>query len=101
MDDYQKWLAAAADIAQDIEYLRASLQKQDLQQLEIALAVYRKNAEIGVPWPSPDDLYCIRTRPRGQTYEFPPKCAWISNSRAKGFPAGGRNVEAKSSYRRR
>lgn len=65
MDDYQKWLAAAADIAQDIEYLRASLQKQDLQQLEIALAVYRKNAEIGVPWPSPDDLYCIRTRPQG------------------------------------
>jgi len=65
MDDYQKWLEAAAAIAQDIDYLKASLQMKDLEPLQIALAVYRKNAETGVPWPSPDDLYCIRTRPQG------------------------------------
>jgi len=65
MDDYQKWLEAAAAITQDIEYLRESLQKKDLEQLQIALAVYKANAETGVPWPNPDDLYCIRTRPNG------------------------------------
>jgi hypothetical protein len=65
MDDYQKWLEAAAQIALDIEYLRGSLQTQDLEQLQIALSVYRKNAESGVPWPSPDDLYCINARPQG------------------------------------
>jgi predicted RNA-binding protein with EMAP domain len=65
MDDYQKWLEAAADIAEDIEYLRDSLQKKDIESLQIALAVYRGNAESGVPWPNPDDLYCILTRPNG------------------------------------
>jgi len=53
MDDRQKWMEAAAGIEQDIEYLR------------VALAVYRKNAENGVPWPSPDDLYCIQTMTYG------------------------------------
>jgi hypothetical protein len=65
MDDYQKWLEAAAQIAQDIEYLKGSLQAKDLEPLKIALAVYRQNAKTGVPWPSPDDLYCIQTRPQG------------------------------------
>ncbi len=66
MDDYQKWLEAAADLAQDIEYLRESLEKKDLEQLQIALAVYKANSENGVPWPNPDDLYCIQARPNGK-----------------------------------
>lgn len=65
MDDYQKWLEAAAQIAQDIEYLGDSLQKQDLEQLRIAMALYKSNAATGVRWPNPDDLYCIRTKFQG------------------------------------
>ena len=61
MDDNQKWLEAAAGIEEDIHYLKNSLSAQDLTSLQIALAVYLKNARTGVAWPRPDDLYCIET----------------------------------------
>ena len=60
MDDNQKWLEAAAGLAQDLEYLKSTLSPADLQNLRMAMAVYRANAESGVPWPSPDTLYCIQ-----------------------------------------
>jgi hypothetical protein len=59
MDDYQKWLDAAAGIEQDLEYLRFSLSESDVLQLRVALDIYRKNAAKHTPWPDPDDLYCI------------------------------------------
>jgi len=59
MDNYQKWLEAAQGIEQDLEYLRLSLSESDVRQLHIALDIYRKNAANAVPWPNPDDLYCI------------------------------------------
>ncbi len=59
MDDNQKWLEAAAGLAQDLEYLKHALSPADLQNLRMAMAVYRNNAGAGVPWPSPDNLYCI------------------------------------------
>jgi hypothetical protein len=59
MDDAQKWLEAAAGIEQDLEYLRNDLAESDIEQLKIALAMYRGNAASGAPWPSPDDLFCI------------------------------------------
>lgn len=61
MDDNQKWMEAAAGIEEDIHYLKSSLSPQDLTSLQIALAVYLKNARSGVAWPKPDDLYCIET----------------------------------------
>lgn len=60
MDDFQKWLEAAAAIEEDIQYLKHSLTPRDLETLEIALSVYLKNARTGVAWPKPDDLYCIQ-----------------------------------------
>jgi len=66
MDDAQKWLEAAAGIEQDLEYLKLALQESDIEQLKIALAVYRKNAASGVKWPNPDDLYCINAVPYGR-----------------------------------
>lgn len=76
MDDDQKWLEAAAGIQEDIYYLQAALKgcyandaqpgiENDIQCLTMALAVYRKNAAAGVPWPSPDDLFCIQSLPHG------------------------------------
>jgi|SwirhisoilCB2_FD_contig_123_121825_length_919_multi_7_in_0_out_0_2 hypothetical protein len=65
MDDYQKWLEAAAGIEQDIEYLRFSLPESDIRSLHIALDIYRKNAASNVPWPNPDDLFCITSIPHG------------------------------------
>jgi hypothetical protein len=67
MNDDQKWLEAAAGIEQDIVYLRNAAAKNggllsfinDIERLKIALEVYRSNASTGVPWPSPDDLFCI------------------------------------------
>ena len=69
MNDNQKWLEAAAGLEQDILYLKAALQtpaghhmqslQNSLESLRIALAVYKKNAAAGIPWPSPDDLFCI------------------------------------------
>lgn len=60
MDDYQKWLEAAAGIEEDIQYLKDSLSPRDLNSLQTALAVYLKNARTEVAWPRPDDLYCIQ-----------------------------------------
>ncbi|HET6934504.1 MAG TPA: hypothetical protein VFI72_06670 [Candidatus Angelobacter sp.] len=68
MNDSQKWLQAAAGIEQDLDYLRPALAQSDIQNLEIALAVYRKNAYSGVPWPNPDDLYCIQKLPYQQVH---------------------------------
>jgi hypothetical protein len=65
MDDYQKWLNAAAGIEQDLEYLRFSLSEGDVLQLRIALDIYRTNAANDVPWPDPDDLLCITMIPQG------------------------------------
>jgi hypothetical protein len=65
MNDSQKWLEAAAGIEQDLAYLQQDLEESDLEQLKIALAMYRGNAASGVPWPSPDDLYCIEPLPYG------------------------------------
>ena len=65
MDDAQKWLEAAAGIEQDLEYLQNDLEEADLEHLKIALALYRGNAASGVPWPAPDDLYCIERLPYG------------------------------------
>jgi len=67
MNDDQKWLEAAAGIEQDILYLRTAAARsggtislaKDIEGLKIALAVYQRNASTGVPWPSPDDLFCI------------------------------------------
>ena len=67
MNDDQKWLEAAAGIEQDILYLRTAAAKsggklslsREIERLKIALAVYKQNASTGVPWPSPDDLFCI------------------------------------------
>lgn len=67
MNDDQKWLEAAAGIEMDILYLRTAAAKSggtlslanDIERLKIALAVYKRNAATGVPWPSPDDLFCI------------------------------------------
>jgi len=67
MDDDQKWLEAAAAIEQDILYLKAAARAQQLAHgweheircLKVAMEVYRKNAASGVPWPCPDDLFCI------------------------------------------
>jgi hypothetical protein len=76
MNDDQKWLQAAAGIEQDISYLMAALGsdkwsgplsglEREIQYLRVVLAVYRKNATLGVAWPNPDDLYCISTLPHG------------------------------------
>ncbi len=59
MDDFQKWLEAAAAIQEDIQYLKDCLSERDLAALQTALSVYMKNARTGVRWPEPDDLYCI------------------------------------------
>lgn len=69
MNDDQKWLEAAAGIEQDILYLRTAAANsgagrslaEDIETLKIALAVYKRNASTGVPWPSPDDLFCINS----------------------------------------
>lgn len=66
MDDSQKWLEAAAGIEQDLEYLKSALSPEDLKHLQMALALFRQNAVADVPWPSPDDLYCIRPLRSGQ-----------------------------------
>ena len=76
MNDDQKWLEAAAGIQEDIRYLEAALRScsgdesrsgivNDIEYLKVAWAVYRKNAVSAVPWPSPDDLFCIQTLPCG------------------------------------
>lgn len=76
MNDDQKWLEAAAGIQEDIHYLEMALKvlhkqvppsgiEKDVQRLRMALAVYRKNAAAGVPWPSPDQIYCIHALPFG------------------------------------
>jgi hypothetical protein len=69
MNDDEKWLEAAAGLEQDILYLKAALQAgtndseqnlmQGIERLQIVLAVYKRNAAGGIPWPSPDDLFCI------------------------------------------
>ena len=66
MDDDQKWLEAAAGLEADILYLKAASLtglENEIQQLKMALAVYKKNAATGVAWPCPDDLYCINALP--------------------------------------
>lgn len=70
MDDDQKWLEAAAAIERDILYLKSAMAgtwnqsfpglAQDIQHLQLVQSIYRKNAALGVAWPNPDDLYCIR-----------------------------------------
>jgi hypothetical protein len=70
MNDDEKWLEAAAGLEQDILYLKAALQTgtndseqslmKGIERLQTALAVYKRNAAAGIPWPSPDDLFCIR-----------------------------------------
>jgi hypothetical protein len=72
MNDDQKWLEAAAGIEQDIHYLKAATRagqasqglEKEIECLQVALAVYKKNANAGVPWPSPDDLFCINAPSR-------------------------------------
>jgi hypothetical protein len=69
MNDNEKWLEAAVGLEQDILYLKTALQtathdakhslKTGIERLQIVLAVYKKNAAAGIPWPSPDDLFCI------------------------------------------
>jgi hypothetical protein len=70
MDDFQKWLEAAAAIQEDIQYLKDSLSEPDLAALQTALAVYMNNARTGVRWPEPDDLYCIEQLAGGPQTEF-------------------------------
>ncbi|HEU4416772.1 MAG TPA: hypothetical protein VFT65_18425 [Candidatus Angelobacter sp.] len=76
MDDDQKWLEAAAGIQEDIHYLEMALGayrkkaspsgiEKDIQRLKAALSIYYKNAAAGVPWPSPDHIYCIDALPFG------------------------------------
>lgn len=74
MNDNEKWLAAAAGLEQDILYLRTALQTatrhaastllQSIERLQVAVAVFKKNAASGIHWPSPDDLFCINLHPR-------------------------------------
>jgi len=69
MNDDEKWLEAAAGLEQDILYLQAALRTktndseqnliQGIERLQMAMAVYKRNAAVGIPWPSPDDLFCI------------------------------------------
>ena len=69
MNDDEKWLEAVAGLEQDILYLRAALKtstcraarslQESIEQLQMAIAVYKNNAAAGIPWPSPDDLFCI------------------------------------------
>jgi hypothetical protein len=71
MNDDQKWLEAAIALEHDILYLKSAaragdapeLLEKEIKYLKVALAVYKKNATSGVPWPSPDDLFCIHTVP--------------------------------------
>jgi hypothetical protein len=65
MNDAQKWLEAAAGIEQDLEYCKNDLSEDDVSELLLAMAMFRGNATTGVPWPSPDDLYCIQRLPYG------------------------------------
>jgi hypothetical protein len=76
MNDDQKWLEAAAGIQEDIHYVEMALRssardlahiglEKDIQHLKVALSVYRRNAAAGMPWPSPDDLFCIQAVPCG------------------------------------
>ena len=59
MDDKQKWLELAAGIEEDLEYCRKDLKEEEIRELLLALAMYRGNATTGVPFPAPDDLFCI------------------------------------------
>jgi hypothetical protein len=69
MNDEQKWLEAAAGLEQDILYLKAALVtatshavpglKNGIEQLKLAVAVFKSNADAGTSWPSPDNLFCI------------------------------------------
>jgi hypothetical protein len=74
MNDSQKWLEAAAGIEQDLEYLKLALAQSDINNLQIALSVYLKNAASGVPWPHPDDLYCIQALPYQQVHTEMRRC---------------------------
>ena len=78
MDNDQKWLEAAAAIAQDIIYLKAAMAdarrngiplglEQDILQLNVVLGIYRTNAASGVAFPQPDDLFCISNLSYGTT----------------------------------
>ena len=78
MDNDQKWLEAAAAIAQDIIYLKAAMAdarrngtplglEQDILQLNVVLGIYRTNAASGVAFPQPDDLFCISNLSYGIT----------------------------------
>ncbi|HEX2327944.1 MAG TPA: hypothetical protein VHN74_04430 [Candidatus Angelobacter sp.] len=70
MNDNQKWLEAAAGLAQDMEYLKGALSPADRQNLQMAMTVYRQNAKNGVPWPSPDTLYCIQNLHMGSKMQL-------------------------------
>jgi hypothetical protein len=67
MNDAQKWLEAAIALEQDILYMQAARRASDtpetlemeIEHLKVVLSVYKKNAAAGIPWPSPDDLFCI------------------------------------------
>ena len=71
MNDDQKWLEAAIALEHDILYLQAAsrasdspeLMEKEIKHLKVALGVYKKNATAGIPWPSPDDLFCIHQLP--------------------------------------
>lgn len=69
MNDDEKWLEAAAGLEEDILYLKTALPttashavpdlQKSIEYLQMALAIYQKNAAAGIPWPGPDDLFCI------------------------------------------
>jgi len=69
MTDHQKWLAAAAGLEQDIVYLKSALVtatsqaaptlKKGIEQLRLAVAVFRSNAAAGRRWPSGAELFSI------------------------------------------
>ena len=72
MNDDQKWLEAASGLEQDILYLKAALVtatshavpglKNGIEQLKLAVAVFRNNAASGMSWPNPDCLFSIDLR---------------------------------------
>jgi hypothetical protein len=73
-----KWLEAAAAIEQDIIYLKIAIAdskrsgiplglEQENPHLNAVLGIYRTNAASGVPFPHPDDLFCISNLSYGKT----------------------------------
>jgi hypothetical protein len=93
MDDYQKWLEAAAGIEQDIEYLRFSLPESDLRSLHIAL-------DIGPTRTIFFALLQFRTEPMRESQPICDATIRLPVNLQSALPLGGPHEQAACSYRR-